>query len=193
MKSIDNEEYLISRLQQRDREAFQELFYSWHRPLCFFASRIIKDQDVAEDLVQDVFVAFWKYDLSTFPNEKTIRTFLYTSVRNGCLNYLRDLEIRARNDRKAVPESEEDQDCFLLRQMEAEVVAELFEAIDELPERCRKIFYMAYLQEKEEKQIAELLRVSVNTVKTQKQRAKAYLKGRLGELFVYMTLFFFEF
>ena len=48
-------------------------------------------------------------------------------------------------------------------------------------------------QEKEEKQIAELLRVSVNTVKTQKQRAKAYLKGRLGELFVYMTLFFFEF
>ena len=131
--------------------------------------------------------------LSAFPNEKTIRTFLYTSVRNGCLNYLRDLEIRARNDRKAVPESEEDQDCFLLRQMESEVVTELFEAIDELPERCREIFYMAYLQEKEEKQIAELLRVSVNTVKTQKQRAKAYLKGRLGELFVYMTLFFFEF
>ena len=170
-----NQKDFIRRLQQREKEAFQELFYSWHRPLCFFASRIIKDQDVAEDLVQDVFVAFWKYDLSAFPNEKTIRTFLYTSVRNGCLNYLRDLEIRARNDRKAVPESEEDQDCFLLRQMESEV------------------FYMAYLQEKEEKQIAELLRVSVNTVKTQKQRAKAYLKGRLGELFVYMTLFFFEF
>ena len=188
-----NQEDFIRRLQQREKEAFQELFYSWHRPLCFFASRIIKDQDVAADLVQDVFVAFWKYDLSAFPNEKTIRTFLYTSVRNGCLNYLRDLEIRARNDRKAVPESEEDQDCFLLRQMESEVVTELFEAIDELPERCREIFYMAYLQEKEEKQIAELLRVSVNTVKTQKQRAKAYLKGRLGELFVYMTLFFFEF
>ena len=167
-----NQKDFIRRLQQREKEAFQELFYSWHRPLCFFASRIIKDQDVAEDLVQDVFVAFW---------------------RNGCLNYLRDLEIRARNDRKAVPESEEDQDCFLLRQMESEVVTELFEAIDELPERCREIFYMAYLQEKEEKQIAELLRVSVNTVKTQKQRAKAYLKGRLGELFVYMTLFFFEF
>ena len=179
IRAVINQEDFIRRLQQREKEAFQELFYSWHRPLCFFASRIIKDQDVAEDLVQDVFVAFWKYDLSAFPNEKTIRTFLYTSVRNGCLNYLRDLEIRARNDRKAVPESE--------------VVTELFEAIDELPERCREIFYMAYLQEKEEKQIAELLRVSVNTVKTQKQRAKAYLKGRLGELFVYMTLFFFEF
>ena len=136
-----NQEDFIRRLQQREKEAFQELFYSWHRPLCFFASRIIKDQDVAEDLVQDVFVAFWKYDLSAFPNEKTIRTFLYTSVRNGCLNYLRDLEIRARNDRKAVPESEEDQDCFLLRQMESEVVTELFEAIDELPERCREILY----------------------------------------------------
>ena len=151
IRAVINQEDFIRRLQQREKEAFQELFYSWHRPLCFFASRIIKDQDVAEDLVQDVFVAFWKYDLSAFPNEKTIRTFLYTSVRNGCLNYLRDLEIRARNDRKAVPESEEDQDCFLLRQMESEVVTELFEAIDELPERCREIFYMAYLQEKEEK------------------------------------------
>ncbi len=137
IRAVINQEDFIRRLQQREKEAFQELFYSWHRPLCFFASRIIKDQDV--------------------------------------------------------PESEEDQDCFLLRQMESEVVTELFEAIDELPERCREIFYMAYLQEKEEKQIAELLRVSVNTVKTQKQRAKAYLKGRLGELFVYMTLFFFEF
>lgn len=141
IRAVINQEDFIRRLQQREKEAFQELFYSWHRPLCFFASRIIKDQDVAEDLVQDVFVAFWKYDLSAFPNEKTIRTFLYTSVRNGCLNYLRDLEIRARNDRKAVPESEEDQDCFLLRQMESEVVTELFEAIDELPERCREIFY----------------------------------------------------
>lgn len=193
MKSLHNERYLISRLQQRDKAAFQELFYSWHRPLCFFASRIIKDQYVAEDLVQEAFIAFWNYDLSAFSQEKTIRTFLYTSVRNGCLNYLRDQEIRERNNRKAGPESEEDPDHFLLRQIESEVVAELFEAIDELPERCREIFYMAYLQEKEEKQIARLLRVSVNTVKTQKQRAKAFLRGRLGELFVYMTLFFTEF
>ena len=146
---------------------------------------------MAEDLVQDVFVAFWKYDLSAFPNEKTIRTFLYTSVRNGCLNYLRDLEIRARNDRKAVPESEEDQDCFLLRQMESEVVTELFEAIDELPERCREIFYMAYLQEKEEKQIAELLRVSVNTVKTQKQPGQGLSERTVGRTFrLYDSVFF---
>lgn len=186
-----NQEDFIRRLQQREKEAFQELFYSWHRPLCFFASRIIKDQDVAEDLVQDVFVAFWKYDLSAFPNEKTIRTFLYTSVRNGCLNYLRDLEIRARNDRKAVPESEEDQDCFLLRQMESEVVTELFEAIDELPERCREIFYMAYLQEKEEKQIAELLRVSVNTVKTAKTTGQGLSERTVGRTFrLYDSVFF---
>ena len=184
-----NQEDFIRRLQQREKEAFQELFYSWHRPLCFFASRIIKDQDVAEDLVQDVFVAFWKYDLSAFPNEKTIRTFLYTSVRNGCLNYLRDLEIRARNDRKAVPESEEDQDCFLLRQMESEVVTELFEAIDELPERCREIFYMAYLQEKEEKQIAELLRVSVGQdAKTTGQGLSERTVGRTFRL--YDSVFF---
>lgn len=108
-----------------------------------------------------------------FPNEKDDSYFFVYQ----CQKRLPELSCAiwksaARNDRKAVPESEEDQDCFLLRQMESEVVTELFEAIDELPERCREIFYMAYLQEKEEKQIAELLRVSVNTVKTQKQRPR---------------------
>ncbi len=186
-------EEFIKGLQQRDKEAFKQLFYTWHRPLCFFASRIICDPDVAEDLVQDIFVAFWKRDLAAFPNEQTIRTYLYNSVRNACLNHLRDAEIRERNNRQVAPASEIDQDSFLFQQMEAEITAELFKAVDELPERCREIFCLAYLQDKEEKQIAQLLNVSVNTVKTQKQRAKAYLKGRLGELFVYMTFFFPEF
>ena len=91
-----NQEDFIRRLQQREKEAFQELFYSWHRPLCFFASRIIKDQDVAEDLVQDVFVTFWKYDLSAFPNEKTIRTFFVYQ----CQKRLPELSARFGNPRK---------------------------------------------------------------------------------------------
>ncbi len=189
---MDKDE-LVEHLQQYDRKAFKQFFYNWHRPLCFFASRIIKDSDVAEDLVQDVFVAFWKQDLNAFQNEKAMKTYLYNSLKNSCLNYLRNLEIQNRNNKKAMPSSEEDPDSFLLKQMESEVISELFQAIDELPERCREIFCMAYLHEKEEKQIAMQLNISVNTVKTQKLRAKSYLRERLGDLFVYTSLFFIEF
>lgn len=186
---VDKEEF-IKHLQQHDQKAFKQFFYNWHSPLCFFASRIIKDSDVAEDLVQDVFVAFWKQDLNAFQNEKAMKTYLYNSLKNSCLNYLRDLEIQNRNNKNAVPVSEEDTDSFLLKQIESEVISELFQAIDELPERCREIFCMAYLNEKEEKQIAAQLNISVNTVKTQKLRAKSYLRERLGDLFVYTSLFF---
>ncbi|MEG0796857.1 MAG: RNA polymerase sigma-70 factor [Odoribacter sp.] len=183
-------EHFIEQLQHREKLSFQVLFETWHQTLCYFASRIVHNPDVAEDLVQDVFVVFWKYDLSVFPNMKTIKTFLYNSVQNRCMNYLRDQEIRERNNHEARPDLLIEQDSFLFQQIEAEVVAEIFAAVDELPERCREIFRLAYLEEKEEKQIAELLNISVNTVKTQKQRAKTFLRKRLGELFIFTSFFF---
>lgn len=172
------------------KEAFKQVFHTWHKPLCFFASRIVKDPDLAEDLVQDVFLAFWDRDLSAFPNEKAIKTFLFNSVQNRCIDYFRAQECRERNKDKVAPKIQYEQDCFLFQQIEAEVTAELFRAVNELPDRCREIFCLAYLQEKEEKEIAELLHISINTVKTQKQRAKLFLKTRLGELFIFAGVFF---
>ena len=160
-------------LEQGEQEAFQRLFETFHKALCFFAARIVRDHLEAEDIVQDVFLSFWKMDRGGFPNLKTIKTFLYNSVQHRCLNYLRDLEIRDRNYRNLKRE-ELDEDYFLCQQIRAEVVAELFGAIDELPD----------------KKIAEELDISLNTIKTQKQRAKSYLRGRLGDLFVYAGMFF---
>ena len=70
------------------------------------------------------------------------------------------------------------------------VVAELFGAIDELPDKCKEIFKRSYVDGQEDKKIAEELDISLNTIKTQKQRAKSYLRGRLGDLFVYAGMFF---
>lgn len=65
-----------------------------------------------------------------------------------------------------------------------------FDAIDELPDRCKEIFKRSYVDGQEERKIAEELNISLNTIKTQKQRAKSYLRGRLGDLFVYAGMFF---
>ena len=119
-------------LERGEREAFQQLFETYHKALCFFAARIVRDHSEAEDIVQDVFLSFWKMDRGGFPNVKTIKTFLYNSVQHRCLNYLRDLEIRDRNY-KNLNKEELDEDYFLCQQIRADVVAELFDAIDELP------------------------------------------------------------
>ena len=176
-------------LERGEREAFQRLFEMYHKALCFFATRIVRDSLEAEDIVQDVFLAFWRMDRGGFPNLKTVKTFLYNSVQHRCLNYLRDLEIRDRNYRNLKRE-ELDEDYFLCQQIRAEVVAELFGAIDELPDKCKEIFKRSYVDGQEDKKIAEELDISLNTIKTQKQRAKSYLRGRLVDLFVYAGMFF---
>lgn len=185
---IQSEEFLES-LRLGKQEAFQVLFENFHKPLCFFAARVVRDGEEAEDIVQEVFLSFWKMERDRFPNIKTIKTFFYNSVQNRCLNYLRDLEIRDRNYRNLNRE-ELDEDYFLCQQIRAEVIAELFEAIDELPEKSKEIFKKSYIDGQEDKRIAEELGISLNTIKTQKQRAKSYLRVRLGDLFVYAGMFF---
>lgn len=179
----------IWRLRKREKAIFQLLFEYYYRPLCFFGTKIIHDRDAAEDIVQEVFVNFWKHDLTGFPNFKTVKTFLYNSVQNRSLNYLRDLNTRNRNYQH-LELTEDDEEHFIYHQIRSEITAEVFAAVEELPDRCREIFKMAYIEEQEEKEIALLLNVSVNTIKTQKLRAKNYLKGRLGKLFIFAILLF---
>ena len=188
------DDYLFSdeflrRLINREEEAFQLLFEHFYRSLCFYGAKIVQDEEAAKDIVQDVFVNFWQKDLSEFSNIKAIKAFLYNSVQHGALNYLRDLEIRDRNYYQYAQMSE-NEECYVSLKVKSEVVKEIYDAIEKLPERCKEIFRMAYIEEREEKEIARLLAISVNTVKTQKLRAKKQLKSLLGDLFTYALLLF---
>ena len=104
----------IQCLERGEQDAFQRVFEMYHKPLCFFATRIVRDDSEAEDIVQEVFLSLWKMNRSGFPNLKTVKTFLYNSVQHRCLNYLRDLEIRDRNY-KNLHREELDEDYFLAR------------------------------------------------------------------------------
>ena len=182
-------DFLFTRIKQGDEKALEKFTKENYLFFCALANRYVNDVQEAEDIVQDVFLSFWKMDRGGFPNVKTIKTFLYNSVQHRCLNYLRDLEIRDRNY-KNLGREELDEDYFLCQQIRADVVAELFGAIDELPDRCKEIFKRSYVDGQEDRKIAEELNISLNTIKTQKQRAKSYLRERLGDLFVYVGMFF---
>lgn len=190
MQVVDSlwEKFKISNGAKK-QEVFQKLFETLHKPLCFFTNRIIRNNTDAEDIVQEIFLRLWKMSPSDYIKIRTVEAFLYTSAQNRCLNYLRNLEIRNRNH-KNLDKEELDEDYFLCKQIHAEVIAELFEAIEELPDKCREIFKRSYLDGKEDKKIAEELNISLNTVKTQKQRAKSYLRTRLKDLFCYLVMLF---
>lgn len=165
------------------------MFRSNYAKLCHYALQFLKDDDAVKDIVQETFVAFWgtKEKLQLAPSAVT--SFLYSSVRNACLNKLRrqKLENGYLNNQEADPFEEA---VGLNSMIRSEVVAELHKVITTLPKNCQVIFRMGYLEGLKNPQIAAELGVSVNTVKTQKKRGLELLKMRVNPDFLALILIF---
>jgi RNA polymerase sigma-70 factor (family 1) len=174
----------------RDTEdAFEQMFKTYFRKLAHFAYQLVKEESVAKDVAQDAFVTYWNNRNEVSSHEKAIRNFLYTTVRNNCLNILRHNKVVNQYRGTQDPEPVDDFDIMhaLVR---SEVVTEIYAAIETLPESCRRISRMGYLDGLKNTEIADALGVSVNTVKTQKKRGLQLLRLRLDPR--YLFFFFFS-
>lgn len=91
-----DESILIERLRQNDRKAYADLFDGYFDKLFVFALNMVFREDVANDIVQEVFIAI--YEKSVLKNyQGSLKAYLYTSVCNRCYNYLRDAKVEDRN------------------------------------------------------------------------------------------------
>ena len=153
-------------------------------------NKILKDEEAARDVVQEVFIRFYEksYD---FPNLIALKSFLYSCVQSKALNALEKQNTRTfLKQRLDTPEYEEA--TYFRHQIEAEIFEEIFAAIEELPSECRRIFKMSYLEHMDIREITEKLQIAESTVKTQRQRAKQYLRKRLKNLYTLVIFLFFE-
>jgi RNA polymerase sigma-70 factor (ECF subfamily) len=139
----------------------------------------VQSQQEVEDLIQDVFVAFWERK-KDFEDIDGVRAFLYTSARNRCLNHLKHLSVQKKHESSLIYELESDQ-FFTRHVIEEEVFNQLYSEIRSLPEGSQKIMLLA-IKGLKNKEIAEKLGVSENTVKTQKKIAYAKIKDNLGSI-----------
>ena len=179
------EEQFLQRINAKQPEAFRELFSEFYNSLVLFAMGFVEQQDVAEDIVQEVFIAVWERD-AQYPTYNAFRSFLYNSVKNAGLNHLKHKKVEEKY--LASLNLEDEGDDIDLKMMEEELYRLLFKTIDELPDKCRNIFLL-HLEGKGNEEIALLLNLSILTVKTQKKRAMSYIRERLGRVyFVMMSL-----
>ena len=170
-------------------KAFEEIFNVYYRSLCYYSYKIINDFEASKDIVQDIFISIWNKNLN-FENSNTLKTYLYNSVRNNSITYLEKINNRERLNKEFITENNKN-DNFIRIQIDAEVISEIYQEIEYLPEECKKIFKLAYLQGYKNQEIAEHLNISINTVKTQKTRAKKQLKEKLQNLYP-LILFIFK-
>ncbi len=168
-----NYEKILRDFSQGEETAMQQLYDFFFVPLCAYGSRFIPNQQIVADIVQEVFIKSWDKRKSFF-SIFSLRAFLYTSVRNGCLNELRNQKRKGKKVEISEFSAFEDRDFIV----EEEVYRMISMEIAALPPAMKQVFELSLLDLKV-KEIAQLLNVSEFTVRNQRVSAKKKLQERL--------------
>ena len=161
---------IIRRIRNGDGGQFESLFRSSYVSLVRYAKTLIKDNDTAEEIVQDLFFRLWQ-DKEKLNIESSLNGYLFRSVHNKCLHHIehkRVVERHAEEISYHQSESQESPSDILNYKELQEKVARILER---LPERCGKIFTMSRFEGLKYNEIAEKLSVSVKTVEANMGRA----------------------
>ena len=175
----DSFNHFGQQLHQNNRQLFNQLFADYYVNLCRFAYTYVSDNDIAEEIVQEVFIALWE-QRKTLNIHTSIRSFLYTSVKNKALNYIRNAKTRTHHENEFARE-QASKISDLIDFCEREELNHLIgQAINELPEQCRTIFEMSRNQNLTYKEIAQHLNISAKTVENQISIALRKLRQKLS-------------
>ena len=173
---------LLYQFNKGDERAFKKLFGGLFKSSCAFVKRYIPDHGAVEDVVQETFINLWE-KRGIYTDMVYFKAYLYKSLYNNALFYLRQHKISEDVD----PGIEDNTETALAAIIEEEVHREIIAAIDRLPSERRRIVELSMAGHTQE-EIAEKLKISVNTVKTQKRKAFAFLRAELQHLFVFFLV-----
>lgn len=175
--NLKEEKQLFADLCNDNEKAFEKLFHQYYAHLCVFASRILMDDESAEEIVQDFFVKVWekRHQLSI---DSSVKNYFFRSVKNLCLNLIQHNKTKLRHAQTQLLEAQNTHltdDVFF----EIDLAEKIEESILSLPGKRRMIFKMSREEGLKYREIAEKLNISIKTVEAQMSLAISYLKDRL--------------
>lgn len=172
--SIDTQDFIA--VARDDRNAFERLFRRYYRLLCDYGRSILGDRELAEDVVQEVFIYFWN-NREVIHIQMSVKAYLYTAVRHGALNVLKKQLI----ERKHNPQLTEFVEFLQTSEYsdeEQEEINRIRQVMSELPKQCLKVFLMSAVDGKKYQEIADELDISINTVKTHISKAYRLIREK---------------
>ena len=164
----------------------KDFFYLHYPGYASFAGKFIADKSVCEDIVQEIFISFWE-KRSSFQSLVALKAFFFTSIRNACLDHLKHEKVEQKYY-EFQKYGNEDTGSFLDEIIKIEAYKQVYQEINKLPEMEKKVLLLA-LQEKSNDEIATILNIAINTVRTHKARAYKVLRKNLGDLFLFFISF----
>jgi RNA polymerase sigma-70 factor, ECF subfamily len=177
--------HIKTSIKNGDKDAFRLLYEKFYSGLCVLAQRYTGSPDVAEEIVQDAFMRIWESR-----DERIIRgslhSYLYASVRNGSLNYLKHRLIERKYSDERQKHLERTINLLLISQENGSsiLIAEemdktLHAALESLPPKCREIFLLHREKGFSYAEVAGVLGLSKNTVQRQVSIALEKLREKL--------------
>ncbi len=154
---------------KEDLDAFEQFFFKYYSRLQKFAVSILHNSSQAEDVVQDVFYQVWKDRVFPDP-EKNIASYLFTILRNKCLNILRHKVVEEKyvvsqskyNVEELYHISFRETDEFI--SMEQQLTRELENIISYMPSKCQQAFRLKWIEGKKIKEISGIMNISTTMV-----------------------------
>ena len=171
---------IIGRIRKGDIGQFESLFRSSYVSLVKYAKKLIKDQDMAEEMVQDLFFRLWQ-DREKIKIESSLNGYLFRAVHNKCLHYIEHLKVVERHAQEMTSktyESQEDpSDMLQYKELQSRVAR----ILEQLPDRCGKIFMMNRFEGLKYSEIADKLSISIKTVESNMGKALKEFRKALAE------------
>ncbi|MCR8560232.1 RNA polymerase sigma-70 factor [Mucilaginibacter sp. BJC16-A38] len=175
-----SERTVINLIKEGDGRAFEKIFREYFKSLHAYAYTFMKDDEQAEEIVQNVFCRIWEKRDQLNP-DGSIKAYLYRAVHNESVNYLKHQKTRTafrvhynNSEEQIGGEASE-------KVMTAELDGHIQQALNELPQQCRIIFQMSRFENLKYREIADQLNLSVKTVENQMGKALKVLRTKLAE------------
>ena len=179
---------IVIGVNEKDRERWGDFYDRYYAALCTYVSKILPIPVAVEDLVQEVFISVWE-GKRIFSDEKELTNYLYRACYNNTLLYIRNHQIHDVALSKMLEAQKEEEDRVYALTVKEEIIRQLYQHINDLPPEQRRIILLR-IEGFTWEEIADQLKVSINTVKTQKTRSYRFLRERMGDSMSFILFLF---
>lgn len=192
MYSMDlPDQQIASLLVKRDEAAFEQVFKTHYKNLYAYAFTILKNEDEAEETVQQVFFKLWDRS-DQLSISGPIAAYLYRAVHNESLNFLKHQKVKEGHRLHVAYTMKNNSEQPQGRMISKELESKFRDALNELPEQCRTVFQLSRFEDMKYKEIADKLDISVKTVENHMGKALKLLRIKLVDylpfLFILLNL-----